>query len=135
MGSGAREFPRAETVKFLRDMVPQLAQAGDADVDRLASVQGELPLAAEHAAAYLLQMGTPVAEYIAAFERNAHELFAQEADMYATSRVVSTTWSVTPHLLSPKALELFEHRHAARHRHGRPAQGMFTAVAKPAADR
>src|ERR1700722_6543566 len=37
-GIEVREFPRAESVKFLRDRVPQLAQAGDADVDRLAAV-------------------------------------------------------------------------------------------------
>jgi tetratricopeptide (TPR) repeat protein len=107
-GIEVKEFPRPETVKFLRDRVPQLAQAGDADVDRLASVLGDLPLAAEHAAAYLQQMGSPVTEYIAAFEQNAHELFAQEADMYATSRVVSTTWSVTQNQLSPEARELFQ---------------------------
>jgi tetratricopeptide (TPR) repeat protein len=107
-GIEVKEFSRAETVMFLRDRVPQLAQAGDAEVDRLASVLGDLPLAAEHAAAYLHQMGSPVSEYIAAFQRNAHELFAQEADMYATSRVVSTTWSVTQNQLSPEARELFQ---------------------------
>lgn len=107
-GIEVKEFQRAESVKFLRDRVPQLASAGDAEVDRLAAVLGDLPLAAEHAAAYLHQMGSPVTEYIAAFERNAHELFAQEADMYATSRVVSTTWSVTQNQLSPEARELFQ---------------------------
>ena len=107
-GIEVKEFQRAESVKFLRDRVPQLAEAGDAEVDRLAAVLGDLPLAAEHAAAYLQQMGSPVTEYIAAFERNAHELFAQEADMYATSRVVSTTWSVTQNQLSPEARELFQ---------------------------
>jgi tetratricopeptide (TPR) repeat protein len=107
-GIEVKEFQRAESVKFLRDRVPQLAQASDAEVNRLASVLGDLPLAAEHAAAYLHQMGSPVTEYIAAFERNAHELFAQEADMYATSRVVSTTWSVTQNQLSPEARELFQ---------------------------
>jgi hypothetical protein len=107
-GIEVKEFPREETVKFLRDRVPQLAQAGEAEVDSLASVLGDLPLAAEHAAAYLHQMGSPVTEYIAAFERNAHELLAQEADMYATNRVVSTTWSVTQNQLSPEARELFQ---------------------------
>lgn len=107
-GIEVREFPRPATLEFLRDRVPQLASADETEVDRLASVLGDLPLAAEHAAAYLHQMGSPAAEYIDAFQRNAHELFAQEADMYATSRVVSTTWSVTQNQLSPEARELFQ---------------------------
>jgi hypothetical protein len=107
-GIEVREFSRAETITFLRDRVPQLALAGDAEVDHLASVLGDLPLAAEHAAAYLHQMGSPVTEYIAAFEQNAHELFTQEADMFSTVRVVSTAWSVTQNQLSPEARELFQ---------------------------
>jgi tetratricopeptide (TPR) repeat protein len=115
-GIEVQEFARAETVKFLRGRVPRLAQADDpateaaasADADRLAEVLGDLPLAAEHAASYLTQTGTPVADYIAAFERDAHALFGRDADMFATNRVVSTTWTVTQHSLSPEARELFQ---------------------------
>jgi tetratricopeptide (TPR) repeat protein len=115
-GIEVREFDRAETVKFLRERVPQLAMADDpsaeaaasADADRLAQVLGDLPLAAEHAAAYLGQTGAAVADYIAAFERDAHAVLSLDADMFATNRVVSTTWSVTRHSLSPEARELFQ---------------------------
>lgn len=115
-GIEVREFARAETVKFLRERVPRLAPANDpiaeaaaaADADRLASVLGDLPLAAEHAASYLAQTGAPVAEYVAAFQRDAHALLGRDADMFATNRVVSTTWTVTQHSLSPEARELFQ---------------------------
>jgi tetratricopeptide (TPR) repeat protein len=115
-GIEVREFARAETVKFLRERVPQLAPAADpatealitAEADRLAEVLGDLPLAAEHAASYLKQTGIPVADYVAAFERDAHALLGRDADMFATNRVVSTTWSVTQHSLSPEARELFQ---------------------------
>lgn len=115
-GIEVREFARAETVKFLRDRVPQLAPAEDpameaiaaADADRLAAALGDLPLAAEHSASYLTQTGAPVADYVAAFERDAHALLGRDTDMFATNRVVSTTWSVTQHSLSPGARELFQ---------------------------
>jgi hypothetical protein len=45
-GIEVKEFPRSATVNFLRDRVPQLAQASDAELDRLASVLGDLALAA-----------------------------------------------------------------------------------------
>jgi hypothetical protein len=48
-GIEVKEFPRSATVNFLRDRVPQLAQASDAEVDRLASVLGDLALAAQGA--------------------------------------------------------------------------------------
>lgn len=115
-GIEVREFARAETLKFLRERVPLLAPREDAaaeaaatsDANRLAAVLGDLPLAAEHAASYLAQTGTRVADYIAAFERDAHALLGRDADMFATNRVVSTTWSVTQHSLSPEARELFQ---------------------------
>ncbi|HEY1705843.1 MAG TPA: FxSxx-COOH system tetratricopeptide repeat protein [Trebonia sp.] len=115
-GIEVREFDRAETVKFLRDRVPQLAPASSAvteavagqDAERLAAALGDLPLAAEHAVSYLTQTGVQVGDYIAAFERDAHALLGQEADMFASNRVVSTTWSVTRHSLSPEARELFQ---------------------------
>ena len=115
-GIEVREFARPETVKFLRERVPRLAPTDDpaaeaaaaADADRLAGVLGDLPLAAEHAASYLAQTGTPVGDYIAAFERDAHALLGRDADMFATSRVVSTTWSVAQNSLSPEARDLFQ---------------------------
>jgi hypothetical protein len=115
-GIEVREFARDDTITFLRDRVPQLAPAGDhaaqvaraADANRLASVLGDLPLAAEHAAAYLSQTGGAVGDYVTAFNRDAHALLAQDADMFASNLAVATTWSVTRHTLSPEARELFQ---------------------------
>jgi tetratricopeptide (TPR) repeat protein len=116
-GIEVREFARADTVKFLRERVPQLVRNSDdpaaeaaaaAAADRLADVLGDLPLAAEHAASYLSQTGSPVSAYIEAFERDAHSLFGQDADMFATNLAVATTWSVARLSLSPEARELFQ---------------------------
>ena len=110
------EFDQAETVKFLRKRVPQLsyqtaAQDEDSvrehDAERLARTLGNLPLAAEHAAAYLSETGRPVDEYIADFDRNAHALFARQPDMYS-SHIVATTWSVSRETLSLEARGLFQ---------------------------
>jgi hypothetical protein len=110
------EFALAETVQSLRKRIPRLAYRRDtsstreeeeaqrqADAERLAQTVGNLPLAAEHAAAYLAETGEPIDEYIAAFERNAHELLSREADMYSTHVAVSTTWSTARNSLTPEA--------------------------------
>lgn len=115
-GIEVREFSRADTVKFLRNRVPQLTFSTDeateavatVDAERLAEVLGDLPLAAEHAAAYLSQTGESVPEYIAAFERDAHSLLGQDVDMFASRPAVATTWSVTLTALSAEAQELFK---------------------------
>ena len=92
-GIEVREFPLADTVAFLRKRVPRLYRKLDPDTmecdtpereeekrqrdaERLAATLGNLPLAVDHAASYLAQTGTPVSEYIDAFESNAHELFS-----------------------------------------------------------
>lgn len=115
-GIEVKEFARADTVQFLRTRVPQLAVTGDASSDaeaarhagRLAEALGDLPLAAEHAAAFLSQTGGPVSDYIDAFKADAHTLLAQDADMLTTSVAVSTTWTVARTWLSPEARELFQ---------------------------
>ncbi len=125
-GIEVREFPLADSVAFLRKRVPRLYHKLDPDTmecdtpereeekrqrdaERLAATLGNLPLAVDHAASYLAQTGTPVSEYIDAFESNAHELFSRDADRYsADNMTVATTWSVTRKYLSAEARELFE---------------------------
>lgn len=124
-GIEVKEFPLAEAVQFLRGRVPQLSFGADplngaADIpedeearrqeeaEQLAGALGSLPLAVEHAASYLAQTGTPVVEYIADFERNAHELLARDADMFATSVAVATTWNLSRSSLTPAAETLFQ---------------------------
>lgn len=116
-GIEVREFSRAETVRFLRARVPQLAATADpsadtaaqATADRLAALLGDLPLAAEHAASYLTQTGLSVAEYIEAFERDAYTLLSSDVDAYARSSLAyAMTWSTSPRALSPEAQALFQ---------------------------
>jgi Tetratricopeptide repeat/NB-ARC domain len=117
------EFDLSETIRFLRTRVTQLGYQHDpatcasdsperedakrqADADRLARTLGNMPIAAEHAAAYLAQTGRSADDYIADFNRNAHELLSREADMYS-SEIVATTWSVSRQNLTPEAQGLF----------------------------
>ena len=119
------EFALDETVQLLRSRVPRLAYHPDAadagpgtavqedarrqaEAERLARTLGNLPLAAEHAAAYLTETGSRVDEYIEAFDRNAHELFSRDADMFASHVTVATTWSLTRDSLTPEARALFQ---------------------------
>jgi transcriptional regulator with XRE-family HTH domain len=119
------EFAAEETVRFLRSRIPQLAYDPDAataalhsadeeeawrqaQAERLAETLGNLPLAAEHAAAYLAETGEPVDEYIAAFQRNPDELLSREASMFSAHVMVATTWNVARDTLSPQARALFE---------------------------
>jgi tetratricopeptide (TPR) repeat protein len=111
-GIEVKEFPRAETVRFLRDRVPQLGYGAQEaqrqrEAEQLAGILGDLPLAAEHAASYLSQTGLPVGEYIEAFERDAHDLLSRHADMFSTNLAVATTWTVSSQSLTPEARELF----------------------------
>jgi tetratricopeptide (TPR) repeat protein len=124
-GIEVTEFALAETVQLLRSRIPRLAYHRDvtgaaastpeqedvrrqAEAERLAHALGNLPLAAEHAAAYLKETGFPVDEYIDAFDRNAHELFSRDADMFATHVTVATTWSLTRDTLTQEARALFQ---------------------------
>jgi hypothetical protein len=124
-GIEVREFPLAEAIQFLRKRVPQLGYAGGTpdspqdlgdeeearrqqEAELLARALGSLPLAIEHAASYLAQMGTPVPEYLEDFDRNAHELLDREADMFTVNNLaVAATWSVSRNTLTPAARELF----------------------------
>jgi hypothetical protein len=122
-GIEVAEFDLSETIKFLRTRVPQLGYEPDpasytpataeeeaarrqAVAERLARRLGNLPIAAEHAAAYLAQTGRSADDYIEDFNRNAHELLSREADMYS-SEIVATTWSVSRQNLTPEAQGLF----------------------------
>src|SRR6266545_2703525 len=115
------EFRPEETIAFLRKRVPVLAQPAaeespDAAAENerrqgaaaeLAETLGHLPLAAEHAAAYLVETGTSVAEYVRLFRRNAHELLASEVNINYP-QTVTTTWSVSLARISKEAQALFK---------------------------
>jgi tetratricopeptide (TPR) repeat protein len=114
-GIEVAEFSLAETVGFLRKRVkalepsedPKADAAREREAERLARALDNLPLAAEHAAAYLVETGTPVSEYVELFERNAHELLGQDVDIFYP-QAVATTWSVSRGTITPEADALFQ---------------------------
>jgi len=123
-GIPVAQFQPAETIAFLRKRVPNLAVldedllSGDPaarreddrrgkDAARLADALGNLPIAAEHAAAYLAETEGSVDSYLRLFEENAHELLSEDVDVRYL-RPVATTWSVSRDALPADARELFQ---------------------------
>ncbi len=121
------EFKVDETVEFLRSRVPALAPVSVSDsgsshetealraedeqrrisAQQLAEELGNLPLAVEHAAAYLTETGASAEEYLRMYKDNAHELLASDVNI-AYPRAVATTWSVSTQAISPEAAAIFQ---------------------------
>jgi tetratricopeptide (TPR) repeat protein len=110
-------FTDEESVNFLRRTVPRLA-GGDglpgaedarraAEAKRLATTLGHLPIAVEHAAAYLAETGQSVAEYLTRFTENAHQLLSEQPADSDLPAPVSGTWAMSITLLTPDAEHLF----------------------------
>lgn len=126
-GIEVAEFEDRETIEFLRKRVPALKviepaqDAGtdeirmahdendrrDRDAAELAKGLANLPLAAEHAAAYLVETGRPVSEYLEQFNRSAHQLLGSAVDIYYPAPV-ATAWRVSRERISHNADELFQ---------------------------
>ena len=110
-------FTDAESVSFLRHTVPGLAErnglagAEDArrvsEAKRLATTLGHLPIAVEHAAAYLAETGQSVEEYLARFTENAHQLLSEQPTDSDLPAPVSGTWAMSSTLLTADAEHLF----------------------------
>jgi tetratricopeptide (TPR) repeat protein len=110
-------FTDAESVSFLRRTVPSLAEgngfatAEDArrisEAGRLATILGHLPIAVEHAAAYLAETGQSVEEYLTRFTENAHQLLSEQPTDSDLPAPVSGTWAMSITLLTPDAEHLF----------------------------
>jgi tetratricopeptide (TPR) repeat protein len=109
------QFTEAEAVDFLRRRIPALAASERLHKDeeaqrfaaaaRLAAALGHLPIAAEHAAAYLAETGESVDEYLTRFGENARRLFTEQpSDLPAQ---VSATWEISTALLTADAEHLF----------------------------
>jgi tetratricopeptide (TPR) repeat protein len=105
------EFTPEETVEFLQRRVPALRPDDEGRTPKAAAVLaeelGHLPLAAEHAAAYLNETGAPVQEYIERFRESAHGLMADAVDI-AYPETVATTWSLSQARISREADALFK---------------------------
>lgn len=113
-------FTEQEAISFLRRKVPGLAthdgrkqltreddvrRAGEAG--RLAAELGHLPIAIEHAAAYLAETGQNVEEYLNRFVENAHRLLGEQPGDSDLPAHISGTWTISTTLLTPDAEHLF----------------------------
>ncbi|HEX3959888.1 MAG TPA: FxSxx-COOH system tetratricopeptide repeat protein [Trebonia sp.] len=108
-------FTAEESTSFLRRRVPALGadrrlparederRAGEAV--RLAEALGHLPIAVEHAAAYLTETGHSVDDYLTRFAENADRLLSEEVPDSPVS--VSATWALSTELLTEDAQHLF----------------------------
>jgi hypothetical protein len=114
-------FSEAEAVEFLRKKVPQLAFLGQSSIPgstseegtrrtkatkELAAELGFLPLALEHAAAYLTETAASVAEYLQLFRRGADDFLSTDVDI-AYPLPLATVWSSSLQTCSPEAMALF----------------------------
>ena len=114
---GLSPFTDAESVSFLRRAVPGLADedwlAQEEDkrrgreARRLATTLGHLPIAVGHAAAYLVDTGQSVEEYLTRFTENAHQLLSEQPSESDLPTPVSGTWAMSSTLLTPDAEHLF----------------------------
>jgi NB-ARC domain len=83
-------LPRSDAIAFLQGRVGLDKQ----DANALAEALGDLPLALEQAAAYLVENSTPVGEYLELLRDRGPELFA--LGQPATSeQTIATTWAVS----------------------------------------
>jgi tetratricopeptide (TPR) repeat protein len=120
-GIEVAEFEPSETVDFLCKRIPALKVTEGEDIDPLTAKQNKdhkrdaaelakaldnLPVAADHAGAYIAETGTSIQEYLKLYNENAHKLFATEVDI-AYPRAVATTWSISRKTLSEEADALF----------------------------
>ena len=113
-------FTEEEAVSFLRGKVPslafgdgrkQLTQEEDthreSEASRLAAELGHLPIAIDHAAAYLAETTLSVDEYITRFAENAHQLLSEQPGDPDLPAHISGTWAMSTTLLTPDAVHLF----------------------------
>jgi tetratricopeptide (TPR) repeat protein len=110
-------FTEAESISFLRRTVPGLAEgtgltaAEDArrgsEAMRLAAALGHLPIAVEHAAAYLTETGQSTDEYLTQFTENAHRLLSEQPTDADLPTPLSGTWAMSITLLTSDAEHLF----------------------------
>jgi tetratricopeptide (TPR) repeat protein len=110
-------FTDAESVSFLRRRVPSLAEESrlaaaederrSDEASRLATTLGHLPIAVEHAAAYLAETRQSVEEYLARFTENAHKLLSEQPTDSDLPAPVSGTWAMSITLLTSDAEHLF----------------------------
>ncbi|MFD0684430.1 FxSxx-COOH system tetratricopeptide repeat protein [Actinomadura fibrosa] len=120
-----REFEIEEATEFLENRLTTLrpfrlpedgsGRAAEPDpveeaayresIFELAKVLDGLPLAAEHAAAYLNETEATVEDYLHAFRRTAREIVHPDAD-FLYPHAVATSYAITQEALTPEAVTL-----------------------------
>jgi tetratricopeptide (TPR) repeat protein len=82
----------ADAVKFLLKRTPQTDKKGAKD---LANELGNLPLALEHAAAYIEKTGATFLSYLKLFETRQNEILARAEPPAGYRATVATTWELS----------------------------------------
>lgn len=88
------------------------AEVAETDAPMAATLSkklGGLPLALEQAAAYMVETGTTIPAYSAAFDRQGHVLLEKHGPEFGPERTVATTWSLNIAKIeetSPASLDL-----------------------------
>ena len=113
-------FTEDEAISFLRRKVPGLAASDgrtqltqeedarrDSEARRLAAELGHLPIAIDHAAAYLAETAQSVDEYLTRFAENPHQLLSEQPKDLDLPAPISGTWAMSTTLLTPDAQHLF----------------------------
>jgi tetratricopeptide (TPR) repeat protein len=108
-------FTQTDAISFLRRRVPDLASHANlhadddtrrsADAGRLADALGHLPIAVEHAAAYLAETGLTVDAYLSGLEKNPHRLPSEQPPDFPAP--VSATRAMSVAVLTGDAEHLF----------------------------
>jgi Tetratricopeptide repeat len=108
-------FTKEQAISFLRNRIPAFSPRGRSEevedehrlgkAGRLAADLGYLPIALEHAAAYLAETGQSPDDYLTQFRQNAHQLLSEPLPDFPAS--VPATWTLSTALLTPDAEHLF----------------------------
>ena len=110
--AGGGQLPATQGSRPCRgDGRKQLTQEEDArragEARRLAAELGHLPIAIDHAAAYLAETAQSVDEYLTRFAENAHQLLSEQPGDSDLPAHISGTWAMSTTLLTPDAEHLF----------------------------
>lgn len=113
-GIEVAEFALEESIEFLRKRVKSLraeetgpGDQGYDDARRLAVALGNLPIAMDHAAAYLDETGASVDAYLELYQKDPYGLLSTKVDT-EYPLPVAATWSISAALLEDDAAEMFK---------------------------
>jgi hypothetical protein len=100
-------FTEEEAISFLRRRVPVLGRTGrlgeeederrSSEAARLAAALGHLPIAIEHAAAYLTETKQNVDDYLTQFNGNAHRLLSEQLPDFPAAQGIRLTAEIEPY--------------------------------------